>query len=96
MRWIAVGLLVMMYPILCKIRFETLHLIFKKREIWVQIAFSIVVNWIVAPLVMVFSPFLSLLYPFPVSLQTSRADKTPASSPYLGPSSPTSQLSAKA
>ncbi|TVY78313.1 Arsenical-resistance protein Acr3 [Lachnellula suecica] len=49
---IAVGLLVMMYPILCKVKFETLHRVFRKREIWVQIGFSIVVNWIVAPLVM--------------------------------------------
>ncbi|TVY19332.1 Arsenical-resistance protein Acr3 [Lachnellula arida] len=49
---IAVGLLVMMYPILCKVRFESLHRVFRKREVWVQIGFSVVVNWIVAPLVM--------------------------------------------
>jgi ACR3 family arsenite transporter len=50
---VAVGLLVMMYPILCKVKFETLHKVFQKRAIWVQIGFSVVVNWIVAPLVMV-------------------------------------------
>jgi len=49
----AVGLLVMMYPILCKVRYETLHRAFQDRKVWVQIGFSIVVNWIVAPLVMV-------------------------------------------
>ncbi|MCJ1293724.1 hypothetical protein MMC34_005279 [Xylographa carneopallida] len=49
---ITVGLLVMMYPILCKIHFETLHQVFSHREIWIQILFSIVVNWILAPLVM--------------------------------------------
>lgn len=49
---IAVGLLVMMYPILCKIRFETLHAAFSARAIWVQLAFSVAVNWIVAPLLM--------------------------------------------
>lgn len=49
---IAVGLLVMMYPILCKVKYETLHHVFKKRDIWIQIGFSIVVNWIIAPLVM--------------------------------------------
>lgn len=43
----------MMYPILCKVKYETLHKVFQKRAIWVQIGFSIVVNWIVAPLVMV-------------------------------------------
>lgn len=49
----AVGLLVMMYPILCKVKYETLHLVFLKRAIWVQIGFSVVINWIVAPLLMV-------------------------------------------
>ena len=41
---IAVGLLVMMYPILCKVRYETLHLLFKTRELWKQIAISFVLN----------------------------------------------------
>ncbi|KFY41896.1 hypothetical protein V495_04739 [Pseudogymnoascus sp. VKM F-4514 (FW-929)] len=49
---IAVGLLVMMYPILCKVQFETLHLVFREREIWIQILFSIILNWIIAPLIM--------------------------------------------
>ncbi|KAK9482810.1 sodium bile acid symporter family-domain-containing protein [Lipomyces starkeyi] len=49
---IAVGLLVMMYPILCKVRYESLHHVFRKREIWVQILFSIIVNWIIAPFLM--------------------------------------------
>ncbi|PMD59641.1 putative arsenite efflux transporter [Hyaloscypha bicolor E] len=49
---IAVGLLVMMYPILCKVRYETLHRVMQDRKVWVQIGFSIVVNWIVAPLIM--------------------------------------------
>jgi ACR3 family arsenite transporter len=50
---IALGLLVMMYPILCKVRFETLHRLFRTRALWVQIGFSILMNWIVAPLLMV-------------------------------------------
>jgi arsenite transporter len=50
---VAIGLLVMMYPIMCKVRFETLHHVFQTQEIWKQIAFSIVLNWIIAPLVMV-------------------------------------------
>jgi arsenite transporter len=49
----AVGLLVMMYPILCKVKYETLHQIFAHRQIWIQLGFSIVLNWIIAPLLMV-------------------------------------------
>ncbi|KAK3372490.1 sodium bile acid symporter family-domain-containing protein [Podospora didyma] len=49
---IAIGLLVMMYPILCKIQYESLHHIFRERHIWIQLGFSLVVNWIVAPLIM--------------------------------------------
>ncbi|EPS25975.1 hypothetical protein PDE_00911 [Penicillium oxalicum 114-2] len=49
---IAIGLLVMMYPILCKVRFESLHHVFREREIWVQIGFSVLVNWIIAPFLM--------------------------------------------
>jgi ACR3 family arsenite transporter len=53
---IAIGLLVMMYPILCKVRYESLHELFSHRDIWKQIAFSVVVNWVVAPFVMVSYP----------------------------------------
>lgn len=49
---IAVGLLVMMYPILCKVRFETLHLLLRSRELWKQIGISFLLNWILAPLFM--------------------------------------------
>ncbi|KAH7138578.1 sodium bile acid symporter family-domain-containing protein [Dendryphion nanum] len=50
---IAIGLLVMMYPILCKVRFETLHLLLSSRALWTQILISFLLNWIVAPLFMV-------------------------------------------
>lgn len=43
----------MMYPILCKVRYETLHLLLKTKALWKQIAISFVLNWIVAPLLMV-------------------------------------------
>lgn len=42
-----------MYPILCKVRYETLHRSFQQRTLWIQVAFSIVVNWVIAPLFMV-------------------------------------------
>ncbi len=50
---LAVGLLIMMYPILCKVRYESLHELFKRRDVWKQIAFSVFVNWVVAPFLMV-------------------------------------------
>lgn len=50
---IAIGLLVMMYPILCKVRFETLHLLLRSKDLWIQILVSFVLNWILAPLFMV-------------------------------------------
>jgi ACR3 family arsenite transporter len=43
----------MMYPILCKVRYETLHHVFRHRSLWVQIAFSVFMNWMIAPLLMV-------------------------------------------
>ncbi|KNG49357.1 arsenical-resistance protein [Stemphylium lycopersici] len=49
---IAIGLLIMMYPILCKVKYETLHHLFQERALWIQIGFSIVLNWIVAPFLM--------------------------------------------
>jgi len=49
---IAIGLLVMMYPILCKVRYEKLHLLFKTKDMWKQIGISFVLNWIIAPLFM--------------------------------------------
>lgn len=50
---VAVGLLVMMYPILCKVKFESLHRVFRTREVWRQLLFSVVMNWVVAPFLMV-------------------------------------------
>lgn len=49
----AIGLLVMMYPILCKVRYESLHRLLAHRAMWTQMAFSIFVNWIIAPFLMV-------------------------------------------
>ncbi|KAJ9131363.1 Arsenical-resistance protein [Pleurostoma richardsiae] len=56
---IAIGLLVMMYPILCKVRFEALHELFCHRGLWKQVAFSVFMNWVVAPFLM-----LSLAWAF--------------------------------
>jgi ACR3 family arsenite transporter len=42
-----------MYPILCKVRFESLRHDFRDRGVWIQLLFSIVVNWIISPPLMV-------------------------------------------
>ncbi|CEG83472.1 Putative ACR3 family arsenite transporter [Rhizopus microsporus] len=49
---IAIGLLIMMYPVLCKVKYEQLHIILSKKQVWLQIAISIFVNWIIGPIVM--------------------------------------------
>jgi ACR3 family arsenite efflux pump ArsB len=69
----------MMYPILCKVEYEKLHEIFRQREIWVQLGFSIIINWIVAPLLMV-----SNCTPTVAILPTAKADGRSSASP--GPS----------
>ena len=43
----------MMYPILCKVRYESLHQLLAHRSVWKQILFSVVINWVVAPFLMV-------------------------------------------
>lgn len=42
----------MMYPILMDIKFESLPVVFRSRDIWKDIAINLVVNWIISPLVM--------------------------------------------
>lgn len=81
----AVGLLVMMYPILCKVKYETLHLAFKQRKIWIQVLLSIFVNWIIAPFLMV------MLF----SLAADAFSLTDRSSPYPGRSCQTILVSEK-
>ncbi|KAG8742628.1 hypothetical protein FRC10_001177 [Ceratobasidium sp. 414] len=49
---ILIGLLIMMWPVLTKVQYERLPTIFTRRDIWVHIGISLILNWIVAPLIM--------------------------------------------
>ncbi|KAJ6493012.1 sodium bile acid symporter family-domain-containing protein [Mycena sanguinolenta] len=49
---IAIGLIVMMWPVLTKVQYETIPQIFRSSGIWTHIGISMFFNWIVGPLVM--------------------------------------------
>lgn len=42
----------MMWPVLTKVQYESLPIIFRKRSIWMHIGISIILNWVIAPLIM--------------------------------------------
>ncbi|KAF9007007.1 arsenical-resistance protein ACR3 [Cyathus striatus] len=49
---IAIGLIVMMWPVLTKVQYEKLPALFSKRRIWIHIGISIILNWIIGPFIM--------------------------------------------
>jgi len=49
---IAIGLIVMMWPILTKIRYESLPAILSASRLWKNIGISLILNWIIGPFVM--------------------------------------------
>ncbi|GAA5873728.1 hypothetical protein JCM3774_000151 [Rhodotorula dairenensis] len=49
---LAIALIVMMWPILCRVSPMALVPLLRKRQLWQHLAFSVVVNWIISPLLM--------------------------------------------
>lgn len=49
---IAIGLIAMMWPILTKVRYECLPDMFTTRRLWIHVGISLVLNWVIGPLVM--------------------------------------------
>ncbi|KAG0694874.1 sodium bile acid symporter family-domain-containing protein [Suillus ampliporus] len=49
---IAIGLIVMMWPILTKVRYEALSGVLLSRRLWIHMGISMVLNWIIGPLIM--------------------------------------------
>ncbi|KAJ3565905.1 hypothetical protein NP233_g7344 [Leucocoprinus birnbaumii] len=49
---IAIGLVVMMWPVLTKVQYEQLPKLFSTRKIWIHIGISLVLNWLVGPFLM--------------------------------------------
>lgn len=43
----------MIYPILCRVEFEVLHRVFAQKQVWKQLGFSVIVNWVICPFIMV-------------------------------------------
>lgn len=57
---IAVGLWLMMWPVLCKVRYELLPELFRHAEMWRQVRLSILLNWVVGPALMTGLAWLTL------------------------------------
>lgn len=49
---IAIGLWVMMYPVLCKVRYELLYKMLRRGRLGKNLAISLVLNWLVGPALM--------------------------------------------
>ncbi|KAK0194048.1 sodium bile acid symporter family-domain-containing protein [Armillaria mellea] len=57
---ILIGLLVMIWPALAKVQWERLPDLFRKRNIWLHLAISFVLNWIIAPFIMLAMAWMTL------------------------------------
>lgn len=58
---VAMGLWFMMYPVLVKVRYESFGAIFRRRETYKQLAFSVAANWVSIRSVMTYATLHALL-----------------------------------
>lgn len=49
---LAIGMIVMMIPPICKVPWESIHVFISKNSVWKHIAISLVLNWVIGPLLM--------------------------------------------
>lgn len=49
---IAVGLWLMMWPVLCKVKYEVLGELLRDRVLWYNMMLSLFLNWVVGPALM--------------------------------------------
>jgi len=49
---VAIGLIVMLLPVFCKVPYEQLNTLFRSKGLFKQIGFSLVLNWLVGPALM--------------------------------------------
>lgn len=49
---IAIGLWLMMWPVLCKVRYELLWSLLSEKGLWQQLVTSLALNWLIGPLLM--------------------------------------------
>jgi ACR3 family arsenite transporter len=55
-----IGLLVMIWPAMSKVQWEKMPILFRSRAVYVHLAISFVLNWILAPLVMALCAWIAL------------------------------------
>lgn len=49
---LAIGMIVMMVPPICKVPWESIHVFFKRRHVFKQLMISLALNWLVGPFLM--------------------------------------------
>jgi len=49
---IAIRLIVMMWPILIKVKYEALSQTLLSRRLWIHMGISMILNWVIGPLIM--------------------------------------------